>query len=204
MVHIKDNYHISLAYWTMGEKFLNLVNGISELILRNENKSIIISDYPIYDKEFKEKTRWNDTNMAIPLLFNFYHGLELILKGFFFLCNEKEIKINHSLNKLYDFFKKNYKSQNKLINLFNKYFKKSKMPKVLSRFLRRNKIDVDRFYESLRYPYNRGLSIQYNHFDLKYQDYDGIAFYKALCRDIEEIIELTVNFAKNIEFFKNE
>lgn len=204
MDHIKNNYRISLAFWKMGEKFLNFVYGSSELISSNENKSIIISNSPINDDEFEEKTRWNDTNMAIPLLFNFYHGLELILKGFFLLHNEKENKLTHSLSELYDDFEKNYKSQEKLLNLFGKYLMESKMPEILYSFLNCNKLDVDRFYESLRYPYNRKLSVKYDHFDLKDQDYDGIEFYKSLCRDIEEIIELTVNFAKNIEFFKNE
>jgi len=33
------------------------------------------------DEEFEEHTKWADSNIAEPVLFNFYHGLELSLKS---------------------------------------------------------------------------------------------------------------------------
>jgi hypothetical protein len=46
------------------------------------NKTMIFMDGDLSeedsDLEFNEGTKWNDLNIGIPILFNFFHGIELI------------------------------------------------------------------------------------------------------------------------------
>ena len=58
--------------------------------------------WKLYDFE----TRWNDSNIGIPLLFNFYHGMELIMKG---ILSEEGVAFPkvHSLDDLVSELKEN-------------------------------------------------------------------------------------------------
>lgn len=137
--------------------------------------------------------------MVIPLLFNFYHGLELILKGFVIASEGKSAKLNHGLTQLYHKFIKNYKNQTKLNKFFSKYLDKTQMPSLLLDFLTHNKLSVDRFYESLRYPFDLNLSNEYQHFVLKYQGTNGIQFYRSMSKDIREMMKLIVALGYSLE-----
>ncbi len=183
----------------MGEKYLKLSEAVSERIARNHNEFVVVSDKPISWRQYDTKTKWNDANMAIPLLFNSYHGLELILKGFSLFSAGAEPKLDHRITKLYRNFRLYYPNQLKLIGLFSKYLDKSQMPEVLSEFLDHNKLSVDRFYESLRYPYNQNLSQEYQHFGLKYRGSEGAVFYRTLSRDIRAMLKLVVTLGRSLE-----
>lgn len=51
------------------------------------NKKLIMSLYDPNETDeqsrqnYYQKTKWNDFNIGVPILFNFYHGLELCMKG---------------------------------------------------------------------------------------------------------------------------
>lgn len=178
----------------MGEKYWNLSRGVCDHIIRNRNKYVLISNRDIDRrdidrKEYERKTKWNDVNMVIPLLFNVYHGLELMLKGFILFSEGNGAKLDHRIKELYRKFLKHYKDQKELIILFGRYIEKSQMPTLLHEFLDHNKLSANRFYESLRYPFNNNLSKEYQHFVLKYQGPDGIKFYSSLKRDIRKMMK---------------
>lgn len=183
----------------MGAKYWNLSRGVCDHIIRNRNKYMLISGWDIDWKEYERKTKWNDVNMVIPLLFNFYHGLELMLKGFILFSNGNGTKLDHRITELYRKFLKHYKDQKELITLFGRYIEKTQMPNLLHEFLNHNRLNVNRFYESLRYPFNNKLSKEYQHFVLKYQGPDGIQFYRSLRKDISIMMKHIVALGHSLE-----
>lgn len=183
----------------MGDKYLNLSRGVCEQIIRNRNRYMLISDHQLTLKEIERKTKWNDVNMVIPLLFNFYQGLELMLKGFVLFSEGGKVKLDHLITELYRKFHTHYTDQKNLINLFGRYINKSQMPELLYEFLEHNKLSVNRFYESLRYPFNNSLTKEYQHYKLKYQSNDGIEFFRSLKKDINRMKKLTSSLGHSLE-----
>jgi len=186
-------------FWTMGEKYWNLSKAVCESIIRAGNKYIQISDREIDPNEFIRKTKWNDVNMVIPLLFNFYHGVELMLKGFILFSEGNGTKLDHHISELYQKFKKHYPDQKELVTLFGRYVDKSQMPQLLCGFLDQNKLSVNRFYESLRYPLNNNLTQEYQYFVLKYQGPEGLQFYRSLKADVNKMTKLIVTLGRSLE-----
>ncbi len=82
-----------LSYWQIGIQYLHLAQHVAGLIVESGNKLVVISDREITEEFYEKETRWADHNIALPLLFNFYHGLEVILKGFLVA---KGMNINHT------------------------------------------------------------------------------------------------------------
>lgn len=173
---MKNKYYRSLAFWTLGEKYLNLSQGVCDRTIRSHNQNTIVSEKDISWEEYERKTKWNDVNMVIPLLFNFYHGLELMLKGFILFSGGTGSKPNHHISNLYRKFLAAYTDQTKLKSLFERYIDKAHMPPLLYDFIVYNKLSVDQFYEVLRYPYNKDLTNEYQHFVLKYRGLKGFNF----------------------------
>ncbi|MBN1381844.1 MAG: hypothetical protein JXA41_09235 [Deltaproteobacteria bacterium] len=196
---MNNKYRTSLAFWTMGEKYWNLSRGVCEHIIRSRNKYILTSDREIDFNECLRKTKWNDVNMVIPLLFNFYHGVELMLKGFVLLSEGSGTKLDHLISELYQKFKKDYPNEKELVMLLGRYVDKSQMPILLCGFLNQNKLSVNRFYESLRYPFNNNLSQEYQHFALKYQGPEGLQFYRTLKADVNKMTKLIVTLGHSLE-----
>lgn len=91
------------SYITLGYNFLQLtINAIEEMEIQG-NAYIIFSNETLNEEEtwdnYKAKTRWNDNNIALPVLFNFYHGVELIIKGLILHCGSS-FKTIHDLRRL--------------------------------------------------------------------------------------------------------
>ena len=89
---------IGLAY-----QFWNLTRESVIEMEKLNNSSMIVSDFDPNQTdeeswtEYEHKTRWNDFNIGIPILFNFYHGLELFMKGLLQEIGKlNDIKMNHS------------------------------------------------------------------------------------------------------------
>lgn len=183
----------------MGEKYLKLSEGICDQIISSRNRWMIVSREEISWEEYEIKTKWNDVNMAIPLLFNFYHGLELALKGFILFSEKAGSQLDHKITKLYRKFIAYYANQKELILLFGRYIDKAEMPELLGDFVTQNRLSVDKFYESLRYPYNKDLTNEYRHLVLKYRGRKGLQFYHDLREDIGGIIKLIVALSRSFE-----
>jgi hypothetical protein len=73
------------------------INSIEELE-KQGNKNLLFFDGNLSEDEswlkYDQQTNWNDNNIAIPVLFNFYHGIELVLKGLILKCGG-EIQKGH-------------------------------------------------------------------------------------------------------------
>ena len=81
------DYKRSLAFWTTSLYYLKLVEAVADQMVCQGNQYVIIGDIPISPEDYEEQTKWSDHNISLPLLYNFYHGIELLLKGFVLLKN---------------------------------------------------------------------------------------------------------------------
>jgi hypothetical protein len=90
------------SYITLGYNFLQMtINSIDEMEKRG-NKSLIISDGCLSQQATEiyvsDITNWNDFTIGIPILFNFYHGVELVLKGLNLICGNNDVQYSHKLS----------------------------------------------------------------------------------------------------------
>lgn len=174
-------------FWSYGRKYWNVTEVVCKGIAKNKNRSMVFSDLPSNAKAFRRQMLWNDYSMIVPLLFMFYHGMELMLKGFAVLHVKGIPKTNHEISELFKAFKENYPAETRLHCLFGKYIDdRYAMPEILKSFFDNNHMNVNRFYESLRYPFSRSMETFETH-SLKYQGSTGVPFFRQLQKDIAEI-----------------
>lgn len=100
--------------------------------------------------EYEFITRWNDMNVGVPVLFNFYHGLELYMKGLLQTQNLLPPKKNHDLVKLYKIITDNQdKFTSDIIVLLEKHLS---IDSPFNEFFYDNSLTPDQFYQCLKYP----------------------------------------------------
>ncbi|MDO5090001.1 MAG: hypothetical protein Q4D61_00510 [Cardiobacteriaceae bacterium] len=192
--HTKDTPS-PLSYFTIGEKFFRLSNLASNNIVENDNKTVVTSDNPITPEEYEKQTTWSDLNLSIPILFNFYHGIELFLKG---AINIKKNSPNtHKFTDLTNKFEEIFpeeKELSKLIKNITIDIDKNSELFIMSEFLIANKITIDDWYLSLKYPSQRGQI--FTHMPLKYRHDVAVPFWKKISSLSEEIISLFSTFTE--------
>jgi hypothetical protein len=139
-------------YITLGYNFLKLsINAIDEME-KQGNKTIIFSDGEKSEnetnREFEQKTKWNDLNVGIPVLFNFFHGVELMLKGLILHCDGELNSKTHKLTELLRELRQTANHPVGLAELFNEILTNNGFEK----FFAQNGKDIDSFYELFKYP----------------------------------------------------
>jgi len=92
-----------------------------------------------------------------------------------------------------------FRDERELTEVFYKYVAPSAMPALLRDFLEQNGSSVDKFYESLRYPFDRSFARKYDHLVLKYKGSEGLPFYKQLVTDIGALARMAVALGRKIE-----
>jgi uncharacterized protein YfkK (UPF0435 family) len=102
------------------------------------------------EKRLNEIFKRNDNNIGIPVMFNFYHGLELFMKG---LLEQEDIsldKTNHNLKDLYKIIKENESRYPvSLIQVLKRHICEASS---YNPFFKDNGITVNQFYLRLKYP----------------------------------------------------
>jgi hypothetical protein len=146
---MKEALYITLAY-----NYLQLAKEAINEMEKQGNQTLIISGKRDDDddgwNDYERNTRWNDSNIGVPVLFNFYHGLELFMKGLQFRVSSASKSNDHNLQDLYrDLVNPEYHIPKKLILLFKKYIY-SENP--FQRFFEDNKGTANDFYTFLKYP----------------------------------------------------
>ena len=149
------------SFLSLGYNFLSLtINSIDEME-KQENKSLVLSDMIYSDdvsfKKYDEMTKWNDFNIGIPVLFNFFHGHELILKGILELLAIKAPK-SHNLSAILAKLEviSNPDLSNLIIHL-NDVLNNNGFEK----FFIENDKNVDSYYILLKYPEEKSTSFKY-------------------------------------------
>lgn len=176
---------LDLAY-----KFWQLSENAIKLMGETGNNDIVISsgDQTIEEgwKKAEETFNWNANSIGIPVLFNFYHGLELFIKGF--MSNEKIIEQKtHVLSDLYKELKSQKSAPPKVLDVLKQIlFAKDN---ALSRFFLDNESNVDKFYLLFRYPVNdKNESIDY-----KLLRRSGMKNFKDTFQLVEKYIHVLYN-----------
>jgi hypothetical protein len=188
----------SLLFLKLCINYLQLVKSIADELITQGNKMVIITNYQITSEDFEERTKWSDYKIAEPLFFNFYHGLELLLKGYLLNNNTETLVKNHKIEMLYDDFLHYFSSQTTTINILDKYIGQNiKLAEPLKTFFTENNITVNRFYEALKYPESRKTQVVYNYDSLKYNGDKALNFYKQLKDDISTLVIETVSFGRS-------
>jgi hypothetical protein len=143
-----------------------------------ENKSLIMSrrDPSQTDEEswakYEEKTRWNDFNIGVPVLFNYYHGLELFMKG---LLQEIGKLPNKSSHKITDYLKviENNESDftEELVEIIQVFIRDDN---PFDEFFSSNYGSVNQFYLMLRYPTTIKKDQTYRYKEIRGTDKKGL------------------------------
>jgi len=177
--------------WTIllfSDKYITMVENTLEKAIKSGNPSVIISDSYITDQDLINKTKYCDYSIIIPLLFLFYHWIELVLKGFLLVLVKEDADIkkisHHNVIKLLKEFKNNFSNEKDIIIFFEKYIKKDNMPNLLKMFFNKNNLSVRNYYNFFRYPLDKNFNIKYDYSSIQYTNKEGLTFFKDLLKDI--------------------
>lgn len=172
--------------------YLTLVSNCIDEMEKQGNQTMILtnkdSDWISYEKQI----RWSDQSISIPLLFNFYHGVELLLKGILKITGI-EYSTDHQLSKLFLKISQIKPKPSRLINILEKHISLEKSP--FSSLFKENAKNIDDFYILLRYPIDkRPESVDFDFSSIKGQEDIGLGKYKIIRQDIYEIKESIIEW----------
>ncbi|MEZ5584021.1 MAG: hypothetical protein R3F37_15905 [Candidatus Competibacteraceae bacterium] len=190
-----QNYKDALRHWTIGIQYLHLVESVAEKTSETGNRFVVISDDKITPEEYRQETRWADHALVIPLLFDFYHGIEVLLKGFLIAKGQSLIG-SHRLSRFLADFNSQYPS-NELNLIIEQYIQAGKLVSPLDEFCQRSNISIDDYYQALKYPESMAGSA-YEHTPLKYKGQQGVQFFKGLVRDIRDLRRKAVSLGRSV------
>src|SRR4030042_2804305 len=98
-----EKYDLALSFWTVSFQYLMLVENVARETTSQGNTWVMTNTnnlVPITSEEYEEGTRWSDHTIIIPLLFNLYHGIELLLKGFLLVAPGVTAERTHNVQPL--------------------------------------------------------------------------------------------------------
>lgn len=181
-----DKINHSLFFIHHARFYYNLVKASLNESIKHKNQWVVVIDDPNDKDEYNRKTIWSDFNVIIPVLYCFLHALELTLKGL--ICHRGDPpKKTHKLIELYENFKQLFPKENKLFDILEFYIKPSNDSSILADFFEKNKIDINLFSESLRYPTYENNSKFRTYLSMIYQDRKSVTFFEKIVEDIDRI-----------------
>jgi len=200
---MKEYTDISLRHLDFSDNFFDLVQAVLEENIKQGNRTVSIQSPTNTQKEledeYRRQTRWSDNRVLIPVLFNFFHGIELFLKGIKYLNNDPvlqtKIRPSHKLSDLLKEFKSNYPEKNSLIEILDYYIFPKNKCEILSDFFKTNNInDSSAFFDVFKYPSNKDFKKQYDFKDLRRNGEKGIELFERIIKDIEKLRDEKRNF----------
>jgi len=197
-----NRYDLALSFWTTSFEYLMLVENVARETVAQGNKWFMTKDSEdgeIAQGEYAEGIRWSDHTLIIPLLFNLYHGIELLTKGFLLVSPDQNVKPEHSISRLCRQFAHAYPGESELIDFFMKFTDDQRLPALLGDFLRDNGLTLNDLYQALRYPSDRDFQALRQYVGLKYKGEDGLPFFDELAKDISAIRIAAVRLGRSLE-----
>jgi len=174
----------ALGYWTIGIQYLHLAEMVTAETIAQGNKFVVVADAEVPWERLLAETKWSDHELIIPLLFDFYHGVEVLLKGFLIRKGKLEKK-NHSLSSLLATFSIEYPGH-QIGVVLEKYITAKALVEPLASFCKKSGITIDEYYQALKYPEStKGTA--YRHTPLKYHGESGLAFFSQINSDIKNL-----------------
>jgi hypothetical protein len=195
----KEKYNFALSFWTVSDQYLRLVENVAREITKQGNIWFMIKDRPITLDEYMEETRWSDHVLIIPLLFNLYHGIELLLKGFLLIASGQDVKPKHGIDKLCHQFSIFYPDETVIFTFIRKFTDEECLPPLLKDFLHENGLKPYDLYKAVRYPSDKNFQKVYKYIDLKYKGEKGLLFFKELVEDIMKIRIASIKLGRSLE-----
>lgn len=197
----------SYKIFLFSDHYKQMVMNTLEMAIIGKNPSAIISDTYITEQTFDAKTKYCDYRIIYPLLFLFYHWMELVLKGFLLVLVKEnpetkkpdiEKIAHHNIIKLLKQFKENYSNEKDIINFFEKYTIKNNMPSFLKVFFDKNKLSVKNYYNFFRYPLNKNFDITCDYSSIKHTNKKGLIFFEDLLKDIDRCLPRIIKLGRRI------
>jgi len=185
-----DNKQISASHFSLSDNFFQLVeNVLTETIIHKNVDSYFGEPRDEIREHYRQLTKWSDFRIFIPILFNFFHGIELLLKGANYKVGFPLKEPNHRLSDHYSKFIVNYPTTSKVSIILKKYIFPTQLNcKILKDFYELNNInDSSRFYEVFKYPAEKSLQKSFDYMDLKNLGDEGIAFFNQIIKDIQTL-----------------
>jgi hypothetical protein len=185
----------ALSFWQIAFQYLDLSENVASLISENGNKLFSSQkgwSLEDLEEEHKKATKWTDYNHGIPVIFNFYHGIELLLKGFV-IAENKQIK-GHKLTSLFNKTKELHPDA-PFFPKIEKYLNITTIPDIIKNFFQSSSSQIDEWYQSLKYPESFNGKL-FEHDELQCQQEKGAELYKDLSHDIHEIRITAVKYAR--------
>lgn len=185
---------ITYQFWNLVRESINEMEEIqnANLIISGHNPNI--SDTERW-QEYQEKTRWNDFNIGVPVLFNYYHGLELLMKGLLQDANVLPKKKSHKLTDYFDQIVENrHKFSTQIINSLGEFLNSDN---PFEKFFTENKGSVNDFYVMLRYPAPIKENLHYVFRHIRGSDKQGLEKWLLLRNNTIEIKKAIEEWKKN-------
>ena len=184
-------------YWIIGTQYLRLAEAACGELVQRENVTGVIFNGEIDWDEYLEVTKWSDQSIGIAVLFNFLHGVEVLVKGFLLSQGQDPAAHRHKLSKLVESFESNFPNSNMAI-LIRKYTLEIEPNSPFGTFLTSNGASIDDWYEALKYPEsNRGKL--FTHDDLKYGGAATLCFWRDLGETAANIRKEAVSLSRAIQ-----
>jgi hypothetical protein len=166
----------ALAHWTMAVNFLRLTEGACGQLVAGKNAHVLVTDSPTDPLQYRHMTMWSDHSVGVPILFNFFHGIELILKGF--IATASKVPTHHFLSKLHCEFEILF-PRTVLGETISKFVCDIDPNSPLGRFNIANGINIDSWYQALKYPTStKGKS--FTHVELRYGGMRTVDFWESI------------------------
>jgi len=197
----------SYKIFLFSDHYKQMVMNTLEMAIIGKNPSAIISDTYITEQDFDDKTKYCDYRIIYPMLFLFYHWIELILKGFLLVLVEEDPETkkpdtkkiaHHNIIKLLKQFKENYSNEKDIINFIEKYTIKNNMPSFLKDFFDKNKLSVKNYYTFFKYPLDKYFNLTCDYSTIIHTDKKGVIFFRELLKDINECRKPIVKLGRRI------
>ena len=166
----------ALPYLTLATHFLRLAEGACAQLVRRKNALTVVSDKPITPSQYDRRTGWSDHAVGVAILFNFYHGIELILKGC--LALQAQPPGHHKLSKLLSELEQSGACP-ALAATLAPFVRRIDGASPLGQFLGANAIAIDSWYESLKYPKSKNGKT-FSHTKLKFGSLSTVAFWRSV------------------------
>ena len=172
-----------LSFWTLGAQFLRLAHESSAEIVKADNTTGVLSNAPLTPDQYDQIARWSDRTVGTAVLFSYFHGIELVLKGS--LADNRTKKKHHRLSLLLSDFEQAFPNT-ELGMAICRALPTPSPASPMSRFLASNSIQIDDWYDALKYPESKSEKA-YSHIDLKYGGTETLPFWGEIYSSSAEI-----------------
>ena len=176
MTRTRKSIEHGRLFLQLGLDYLKIASNILGENLKAGNKHVVISDYEIIEESYGIETQWSDFNIIVPTLFNFYHGLELVLKGLLSIITKDKTNYTHDITLLFNEINSDSVTV-KLYETLKRHLKEPGINEILSGFLKTNGLSISQLYEALRYPEGRNLQKVYEYGKMYYLEGTALPYF---------------------------